>query len=90
MILDKKQMSEEDIKLQFITPAIVSKWTLDRITTETKVTDGQINLKGNMVVRERPKKADYVLYSSANNPQRTYLLYPHSFVNRYAKRSAKE
>ncbi len=45
MILDKKQMSEEDVKLQFITPAIVSKWTLDRITTETKVTDGQINLK---------------------------------------------
>ena len=50
MILDKKQMSEEDIKLQFITPAIVSKWTLDRITTETKVTDGQINLKGNFVL----------------------------------------
>ena len=45
MILDKKQMTEEDIKLHFITPAIVSKWTLDRITTETKVTDGQINLK---------------------------------------------
>ena len=57
MILDKKQMSEEDIKLQFITPAIVSKWALDRITTETKVTDGQINLKGNFVVRSQPKKA---------------------------------
>ena len=45
MILDKKQMSEEDIKLQFITPAIVSKWTLDRITMETKITDSQINLE---------------------------------------------
>jgi len=45
MILDKKQMSEEDIKLQFITPAITSKWTLDRVTMETKITDGQINLK---------------------------------------------
>ena len=41
MILDKKQMTEEDIKLQFIMPAIVEKWTLDRIATETKVTDGQ-------------------------------------------------
>jgi hypothetical protein len=45
MILDKKQMSEEDIKLQFITPAITSKWTLDRVTMETKITDGQINLE---------------------------------------------
>lgn len=39
MILDKKQMTEEDIKLQFITPAIVSRWTLDRITMETKITE---------------------------------------------------
>ena len=28
MILDKRKMTEEDIKLQFITPAIVDKWTL--------------------------------------------------------------
>ena len=68
MILDKKQMSEEDVKLQFITPAIVSKWTLDRITMETRITDGQINLKGNFVVRSQPKKADYVLYISQNKP----------------------
>jgi len=39
MILDKKQMTEEDIKLQFITPAIVEKWTLERITMETKITE---------------------------------------------------
>ena len=67
-MIDKKQMTEEDIKLQFITPAITAKWSLSQITMETKITDGKINLKGNMVVRERPKKADYVLYSSANNP----------------------
>ena len=67
-MIDKKQMTEEDIKLQFITPAITAKWSLGRITMETKITDGKINLRGNMVVRERPKKADYVLYSSANNP----------------------
>ena len=71
MILDKKQMSEEDIKLQFITPAIVSKWTLDRITTETKVTDGQINLKGNFVVRSPPKRVDYVLYLTKDKPSQT-------------------
>lgn len=68
MILDKKQMSEEDIKLQYITPAIQAKWGPDRITMETKITDGRINLKGNIVIRENPKKADYVLYLNKNKP----------------------
>lgn len=68
MILDKKQMTEEDIKLQYITPAIQAKWGLDRITMETKITDGRINLKGNIVIREKPKKADYVLYLNKNKP----------------------
>ena len=67
-MMDKKQMTEEDIKLQFITPAITAKWKLDRITMETKITDGKINLKGNFVFREKPKKADYVLYINPNNP----------------------
>lgn len=65
---DKKMMTEEDIKLKYITPAITAKWALDNITMETKITDGKINLKGNFVHREKPKKADYILYSSANNP----------------------
>lgn len=67
-MIDKKQMTEEDIKLQFITPAITAKWNLNRITMETKITDGKINLKGNFVFREKPKKADYILYINANNP----------------------
>lgn len=29
-IISKKQMSEEDIKLQFITPAITDKWDLKK------------------------------------------------------------
>ena len=32
-----------------------------------KLTDGKINLKGNFVVREKPKRADYVLYLSPNH-----------------------
>lgn len=68
MILDKKQMTEEDIKLQYITPAVQAKWGLDRITMETKITDGRINPKGNIVTREKPKKADYVLYLTKNKP----------------------
>ena len=67
-ILPKHQMSEEDIKLQYITPAILSKWNRDKITMETRITDGKINLKGNFVFREKPKRADYILYRSANNP----------------------
>ena len=61
-------MSEEDIKLQYITPAITSKWGREKMTMETRITDGKINLKGNFVFRENPKRADYILYLSANNP----------------------
>lgn len=67
-VLNKKQMTEEDIKLQYITPAIQSKWGLDRMTMETKITDGRINLRGNLVAREKPKKADYVLYLNRYKP----------------------
>ena len=68
MILSKKQMTEEDIKLQFITPAIVSKWDQSKITMETPITDGRINLKGNLVSRQKPKKADYILYINKYKP----------------------
>ena len=67
-ILPKKAMSEEDIKLQYITPSIISKWDRGKITMETQITDGRINLKGNFVFREKPKRADYILYLNANNP----------------------
>ena len=64
-------LSEEDIKLRFITPAIMNKgWSVDDITMETKVkiTDGKINLKGNIVGRGTPKYADYVLYYNRATP----------------------
>lgn len=67
-VLSKKQMSEEDIKLRYITPAITAKWHPGKITMETKITDGRINLKGNVAVTEKPKRADYILYLNANNP----------------------
>lgn len=67
-ILLKKQMTEEDIKLQYITPAVTSKWSRGKITMETPITDGKISLKGNLVFRKRPKKADYILYLCDNRP----------------------
>ena len=68
--LPKNEMTEEDIKLQFITPAIQQQWGPDHITMETNVqlTDGKIELKGNTPVRKKPKRADYVLYQSPYNP----------------------
>lgn len=67
-VLTKKQMSEEDIKLHFITPAITSKWNSKKITMETKITDGRVNVKGNLTRRESPKRVDYLLYLSDNKP----------------------
>lgn len=69
-ILDKKAMSEEDIKLQYITPAILDKWDKSRITMETKITDGQIKLNGNFAHRDKKsiKRADYILYWNSSCP----------------------
>lgn len=67
-ILTKKQMTEEDIKLHYITPSILARWDKNKITMETQITDGKINIRGNLRCREKPKKADYILYMSDNNP----------------------
>lgn len=64
-------LSEEDIKLRYITPSILGKgWSVQDITMETKVklTDGRINLRGNLVARGKAKYADYVLYYNRATP----------------------
>lgn len=61
-------MTEEDIKLQYITPAILSKWDINKITMETRITDGMINIRGNKVSRAEAKKADYILYLNPQKP----------------------
>ena len=64
-------LSEEDIKLRHITPSILQKgWSVEDITMETKVklTDGKINLRGNLVARGKAKYADYVLYYNRATP----------------------
>ena len=64
-------LSEEDIKLRYITPAILAKgWSVQDITMETKVklTDGKINLRGNLVARHKAKFADYMLYYNRATP----------------------
>ena len=41
MVLDKSDMTEEDVKLQYITPAILAKWDSGHVTMETKNTESQ-------------------------------------------------
>lgn len=66
-----KELTEEDIKFRYINEAITSKgWSKDSIFMEQKVkfTDGKISLHGNLVHREKPKFADYVLYANKATP----------------------
>lgn len=69
--IDIQLLSEEDIKFRFISPSIERQgWKKEDITMETKVklTDGKINLRGNLVARGKAKYADYVLYYSRTTP----------------------
>lgn len=66
--MDKKSLSEEDIKNRFITPAIEAGWDKQHIRMEKAITDGRVNIKGNLAVREKPKRADYVLYKGGVYP----------------------
>nr|WP_314561944.1 DEAD/DEAH box helicase family protein [uncultured Capnocytophaga sp.] len=68
---DFLNMSEEDIKLKFITPSIMDKgWGYDNISMEkmVKFTDGKINLRGNLFSRSKAKYADYMLYYNKATP----------------------
>lgn len=71
-ILDINAMSEEDIKFQFITPALTAKWDKRKITMETSpvnsFTDGKVSIKGNIPSRDKGKKCDYVLWYNKGTP----------------------
>ena len=71
--MNKKSLSEADIRSKFITPAIVGqngeKWDLmTQIREEHYFTKGRVIVRGRMVVRGEAKKADYVLYHKPNIP----------------------
>lgn len=63
-------MTEEEIKLQFITPAIEQAgWDRKKqIRMEYAFTDGAVIVRGNIVARGKRKRADYVLYHRPNIP----------------------
>lgn len=63
-------MSEEDIKMKYITPAIEKAgWDIKtQVRAEYTFTDGRIIVRGNLVARGRRKRADYLLSYKPNMP----------------------
>ena len=71
-IFSMQDMTEEDIKLQYITPALTAKWDVKKITMETSplnnFTDGKVRIKGNVATRDKGKRCDYVLWYNKGTP----------------------
>jgi type I restriction enzyme, R subunit len=65
----KQQMTEEDIKVKYITPAIQQAgWDMKNIFFEHSFTDGRIIVRGNLTSRAKQKRADYMLVHKTNYP----------------------
>lgn len=68
--MNKKDLSESDIKAKFITPAILNAgWDeLTQLGREIYFTDGRIYVKGKLTARGKRKFADYILFYKPNVP----------------------
>ena len=67
--MNKGDMNEEDIKYQFITPAIEkSGWNKSQIKFEHSFTDGRVIVQGQSAKRGKRKRADYLLSYQNNLP----------------------
>ena len=65
--MDKKQLTETDIRTKFITPALVgtssAKWNvMTQVREEVFFTKGRVIVRGKAVRRGEARKADYILY----------------------------
>lgn len=62
-------MTEEEVKLNYVTPAIESAgWQKKQIRMEYAINAGKIVVRGNIAKRLPKKKADYVLFYKENLP----------------------
>ena len=70
MNFNKKKLSEEDIKMKYITPAIEQAgWDIKKqIRAEYTFTDGRVIVRGNVTTRGKKKRADYILFYKPNMP----------------------
>jgi type I site-specific restriction endonuclease len=71
--MDKKQLTEADIRTKFITPALVgtnsAKWNvMTQLREEVFFTKGRVIVRGKTVRRGEAKKADYILYFKPGVP----------------------
>lgn len=68
--MGKRNLSEEDIKARYITPAITDAgWDIKKqVRLEYAFTAGRIILRGNVTARGKKKRADYVLFYKNNFP----------------------
>ena len=72
-MLNKKELTEADIRTKFITPALVghngSKWNvMTQLREEIYFTKGRVIVRGKTVKRGEAKKADYILYIKPGLP----------------------
>ncbi|NTV35372.1 MAG: DEAD/DEAH box helicase family protein [Anaerolineaceae bacterium] len=67
---NKKDLSERDICTKFITPALEQAgWDMQKqVREEVGFTDGRIYVKGNLSMRGKRKRVDYILYFKPNIP----------------------
>ena len=70
MDFNKKKLSEEDIKMKYITPAIEQAgWDIKKqVRAEYTFTDGRVIVRGNVTTRGKKKRADYILFYKPNMP----------------------
>lgn len=68
--MSKKDLSEEDIKAQYITPAVANAgWDIkSQVRFEYSFTAGRIILRGKITARGKAKRADYLLFYKPNLP----------------------
>lgn len=70
--MDKKVLTEADIRTKFITPALVGssgKWNvMTQLREEVYFTKGRVIVRGKTVRRGEAKKADYLLFYKPGIP----------------------
>ena len=68
--MDKKGLSERDICTKLIVPSLQrSGWDIQRqVREEVTFTKGRVIVRGKLHTRGKARRADFVLYHSANRP----------------------
>jgi len=69
ILTDKKNLSEQEIRTQYITPAIrAAGWLSAQIREEYAITNGRIVARGGICRRDRSLFADYILFYKPHIP----------------------